>query len=62
MPSDVVTWREENDVSAIGEGTVRNHFTALKRREDIRTDKHGGAVPNSVRHIPPDGTVEDPSF
>lgn len=62
MPSDVVTWREENDVSAIGEGTVRNHFTALKRREDIRTDEHGGAVPNSVRHIPPAGTGEDPSF
>lgn len=44
-PSDVVTWRKENDVKAIGKGTVRNHFTALKKREQITTNKHGGATP-----------------
>jgi hypothetical protein len=62
MPSDVVQWREDHDVSAIGEGTVRNHYTALKEQGKITTDKHGGARPRSAQHEAPSELPEDPPF
>jgi KaiC/GvpD/RAD55 family RecA-like ATPase len=62
MPSDVVTWREEHDAKTIGEGTVRNHFTALKKRGEMSTDKHGGAIPSSAQHESPAALSDDPPF
>jgi RecA-family ATPase len=49
-PSDVVQWRESHD-KGVSEGTVRNHFTALKKQEKIVTDKHGAALPASAEYI-----------
>jgi archaellum biogenesis ATPase FlaH len=61
MPSDVVTWRQEhvegNKVQT--EKAVRNHFSALKRKEKIVTDKHGGAMPAKAKHEPPPDTSDE---
>ena len=62
LPSDVVTWREGHD-HGVSEGTVRNHFTALKKKEKILTTDKGGAVPASAEHeIPTDAPDTEPPF
>jgi hypothetical protein len=59
MPSDVVTWREQHDVSEISEGTVRNHFTALKKSGEVQTNEHGGAIPAKANYQSGDAPEDD---
>ena len=51
LAENVVQWREERgSCKSVAEGTVRNHFTALRQRGDIVGTDGQGVLPKSAEH------------
>jgi KaiC/GvpD/RAD55 family RecA-like ATPase len=53
LAENVVQWREERDeCKDVSAGTVRNHFTALQRRGDLKSVQGEGVRPTKAEYEP----------